>query len=141
MSRQSIPITVRKEVALRAKERCEYCLTQILISGQAMHIDHIIPESRGGSAELSNLCLACACCNQHKAAQTTGIDGESGLPIALFNPRQHQWTDHFRWQTGVFIEGITPTGTVTGSALNMNNEIIVASRLVWVRFGLHPPAD
>ena len=50
MSKAYIPVAVRRAVAAAAQHRCGYCLTQTLITGVAMQIDHIIPESRGGSS-------------------------------------------------------------------------------------------
>lgn len=130
---------IRNAVITRAEARCEYCLTQILISGQAMQIDHIIPESLGGTSNLDNLCLACIQCNLHKSDRVQGFDAESGTAAPLFDPRTQPWSDHFRWVDDIVIEGITPTGRVTADLLNMNNSIIVNARIVWVRYGLHPP--
>lgn len=69
MSKSYILISLRKKVAETAQYRYGYCLTQTLITGVAMQIEHIIPESLGGSSAESNLWLACATCNLHKAAR------------------------------------------------------------------------
>lgn len=63
----TVTITKRNEVRKRAKGRCEYCRTSERITGYALEIDHIIPESQGGSSEMDNLCLACRRCNSYKS--------------------------------------------------------------------------
>lgn len=52
----------RQIVLARDNFRCVYC-------GEAdaeMHIDHVVPISRGGSNEVDNLVAACAACNSSK---------------------------------------------------------------------------
>lgn len=44
---------------------CAYCGAQKL----PLQVEHIQPRARGGSDRVSNLTLACACCNQKKGAQ------------------------------------------------------------------------
>lgn len=46
---------------------CAYCET---LQGDAFHVDHMIPLSRGGSDSWDNLALACAECNQSKHTRT-----------------------------------------------------------------------
>jgi hypothetical protein len=41
----------------------------------ALQVEHIVPRSRGGSDRVSNLCMACASCNQAKGNQTAGEFG------------------------------------------------------------------
>jgi hypothetical protein len=140
MSKTYIPVAVRRAVAVAAQHRCGYCLTQTLITGVAMQIDHIIPESRGGSSAESNLWLACATCNLCKDAKITGVDPQTGDEARLFHPRQHSWQAHFTWSTdGLRIIGLTPTGRATVNTLDMNNAQIVKSRILWVGAGWHPP--
>ncbi len=78
----------------RARDCCEYCRTCQRVSGQAMHVEHIIPS---GGDHPDNLCLACADCNLSKAQATFATDSETNRTIVLFNPRQQHWTDHFAW--------------------------------------------
>jgi 5-methylcytosine-specific restriction endonuclease McrA len=51
MSRSYIGRALREQVAGEARHRCGYCLTSARIIGTPMEIDHIIPESLGGSTE------------------------------------------------------------------------------------------
>ncbi len=55
-----IPEKLRCRVSAAARHRCGYCLTDQKTSGGQMHIEHIIPLSKGGTSDMSNLCLACA---------------------------------------------------------------------------------
>lgn len=52
----------RKAVKRRDKGLCRYCGN----SSGPWEIDHIVPVSRGGSNNRSNLVLACTRCNQKK---------------------------------------------------------------------------
>lgn len=123
----------------RANRCCEYCRTCERVSGQAMHVEHINPS---GGNHLDNLCLACASCNLSKAKATAAIDPETALTVALFNPRQQRWSEHFAWeQNGTYIVGKTPTGRATVQRLKMNLERLVTARRIWVKAGAHPPTD
>lgn len=42
---------------------------------------------------------------------------------------------------GTEVIGITPIGRVTVNALNLNEEIIVVTRRLWVSVGWFPPED
>ena len=142
MSHIYIPVALREVVATNAKYRCEYCQTQSRLVAASLQIDHIIPESKGGESELSNLCLACGPCNQHKASKTMAIDPQTGNRTDLFNPRQQVWSDHFAWDSaGVCIIGLTATGRATVEALDLNGVYAIRSRHLWVQAGWHPPQD
>lgn len=81
----------------RAQFRCEYCHYPELLSTAPLSIDHLQPQSLGGSDEVDNLALACRRCNERRYNFTTGIDPETGIEALLFNPRQQHWSDHFIW--------------------------------------------
>ncbi len=51
----------------------------------------------GGSDQIENLALACRRCNERRYNFIVGIDTETQEEIPLFNPRQHQWAEHFIW--------------------------------------------
>ena len=136
----SVSRAVRDKIAAAAQHRCEYCQTAQEISGAQMHIDHVVPTSRGGSSDDSNLCLACAWCNSYKWAQTHGLDEQTSEEVPLFHPRTQLWQQHFCWsEDGVSLIGLTATGRATVEALKMNNAFIVPARRHWVEAGWHPP--
>jgi hypothetical protein len=111
--------SVRRLVRDRAGQQCEYCglaETHVYIPH---HIDHIRSKQHGGDDSLLNLALACQGCNLKKGSNLAGIDPESGTMVALFNPREQAWTEHFVFQ-GAFIRGLTPVGRATVQVLDMN---------------------
>jgi len=127
-------------VAQSADYRCAYCQISERIVGPLLEIDHIIPQSKGGSSEESNLTLACPLCNGHKSKRTEAIDPQTGYTTPLFNPRQEYWSDHFTWNDGgAIIEGKTAIGRATVLALDLNHPDVVAARRLWASVGWHPP--
>ena len=103
---------------------------------------HIVPESKDGTSEEQNLCLACSCCNQFKHDRTHALDPVTGQRVQLFNPRQQGWADHFRWsEDGTQIIGLTSCGRGTIEALRLNNPLIIGARRNWVEAGWHPPSE
>jgi HNH endonuclease len=137
-----IPADLRERIAQSAKNRCGYCLTQSEAMGMQMEIDHLQPLALDGTSDEENLWLACPQCNRAKGVQTTAIDPDTGRSVALFNPRNQRWAEHFVWQeNGLYVAGISPIGRATVPALRMNNEWVLRARLVWIRAGIHPPVD
>jgi len=65
----------------------------------------------------------------------------------LFNPRLHQWNEHFVWEKGgLVIRGKTSIGRATCDRLDLNDQdhndgAIVKARRFWIRGGWHPPLD
>jgi hypothetical protein len=130
---------LRQSVAARAQGLCEYCQTAQTIVVE-MELDHIVPEAAGGATEADNLCLACISCNTFKSAYQTGIDPQTDGEVRLFNPREQQWDEHFRWsEDGSQIIGTTATGRATVARLRMNRSLAVQARQRWVQAGWHPP--
>lgn len=112
---------LRLIVRERAANRCEYCLLPESLSPWfSLQIEHIRPRKHHGGDELDNLALACIDCNLHKGPNIAGIDEVSGVLTELFNPRQHQWLEHFEF-SGPFITGKTTIGRVTIDVLHMNS--------------------
>lgn len=115
----SISQSTRREVRIRALDRCEYCgLEQSSYSLVSFHVEHVIARQHGGSDDSENLCLACHWCNLFKGPNLSSlVDGEL---VRLFNPRTDDWADHFRIFNGD-IEGLSLIGKATVSLLNMND--------------------
>ena len=64
-ARSPWPKGIRYEALKRASFRCEYCgATKIEIQ---LHLDHIIPVSKGGTDELDNIRVLCGECNLNKS--------------------------------------------------------------------------
>lgn len=141
----SIPKSLYEIVRQRAQFQCEYCHYPELLSSAPLSIDHIQPQSLSGSDELDNLALACRRCNERRYNFTTGIDPQTETEVALFNPRQQQWSDHFIWSADALqIIGKTPTGRATCNRLDLNDErreepFIQNARQQWIAGGFHPP--
>lgn len=132
-----IPNKLRHLVITRAENCCEYCHLSQLGQAAAFHIDHVVPVAAGGLTRSDNLALACAACSLHKAARQFFPDPLTGEPASIFNPRQESWSDHFIWE-GVQINGLTPTGRATVTALQMNRPLILAIREEEKLIGRHP---
>lgn len=61
---------IRKQVFERDSYTCQYCgAKQGNEPWDTMHMDHIIPISKGGKTVLWNLITACEKCNNHKKSQ------------------------------------------------------------------------
>jgi hypothetical protein len=104
----------RQQVRERAKYLCEYCHSSEEASAARFEIDHIQPRSRGGVDTFENLALACQRCNSYRYNFTEGTDPESQVSTQLFNPRLHQWNEHFVWEKGgLLIRGKTLIGRAT----------------------------
>ena len=136
MSELSWQETIRR-VHDRADRRCEYCQTSQQVIGQAMHVEHILPD---GGDTLDQLCLSCANCNLSKGKATTELDPLTEETVQLFNPRQQEWDKHFQWiAKGKHLEGLSPIGRATIIRLKMNQPRIVMAREIWILAGVHPP--
>jgi len=120
--------SLRELVRRRAAHRCEYCrLPQAAAPFLTFHIEHIRARQHGGDDDLSNLALACPDCNAYKGPNLTSIDPETAQVVALFNPRQDVWSDHFSLE-GPTILARTPTGRATVRLLSMNEPSRVEMR-------------
>lgn len=126
-------------VAARARHRCEYCHAPEAIFNFHFEVEHVVPPGRGGADTDDNLALACRSCNVFKADCVDARDLESNETIPLFNPRRHEWDEHFTVDaaTGT-INGLTPGGRATVSLLRMNTPAQTAARLQWMRLELFP---
>jgi 5-methylcytosine-specific restriction endonuclease McrA len=78
VSRAYIPAGLRLRIAEEASHRCGYCLTQEILVGAPMEVDHLVPEALGGRTEAENLWLACSLCNDHKGDRIAALEPETG---------------------------------------------------------------
>ena len=141
-------MTVDRElIRKRANYLCEYCHSPERISATRFTVDHIVPQSLGGSDEPDNLALACRRCNERRYNFIAGYDPVTKTIVTLFNPRTEQWGQHFSWSIdGKNIIGNTPIGRATVSRFDLNDErydekdSIRNTRSLWVKAGWHPPS-
>jgi hypothetical protein len=66
--REKLTPAMRYSVIKRDGSRCRCCGASVS-TGAILHVDHIIPVSKGGLTKLGNLQTLCAVCNQGKAAR------------------------------------------------------------------------
>ena len=107
------------------------------LQGASFHVEHVIPRCVGGKSELSNLALACPGCNLHKGNRVEVRDEETGKMTPLFNPRAHQWDEHFRFD-GYIVVALSSIGRVTVRALNFNHDRRIHIRQAEALFDLFP---
>jgi HNH endonuclease len=108
-------------------------------------MDHLLPQSLGGSDDPDNLALACHRCNERHYNFTTATDPFAKTVEPLFNPRKQGWGEHFIWSAdGLTILGVTAIGRATCQRLDFNDDhhndgAIMEARWFWVEGGWHPP--
>lgn len=143
----SISTTKKTHIRQRARFLCEYCHSSEEASTSQFTIDHLHPQSLGGTDELENLALACHRCNTRRYNFTTGIDPQSACIVALFNPRLFEWNEHFIWSRDrLRIVGLSDIGRATCKRLDINDDehdegAIIKARRLWLKGGWHPPAQ
>jgi hypothetical protein len=119
MSKSYIPAELRRSVAKRAKNCCEYCLQPEFFSLSSHAIDHIIAEKHNGQTIESNLALACKLCNTIKGSDIASIDPETQETTPLYHPRRDLWQEHFQLQDAELI-GLTAKARTTIWLLRLN---------------------
>ncbi|MCC6726976.1 MAG: HNH endonuclease [Saprospiraceae bacterium] len=100
---QRVPNSVKLLVGTRALFRCEYCQMLESDSFLPFEIDHIVSQKHGGGNELENLAYACPHCNQYKGTDLTTFLSSYKDIVAIFNPREQAWADHFYMENGEII--------------------------------------
>lgn len=58
---------MRYRVLKRDNSRCQRCGATALTDGVSLHVDHIVPVSKGGKTVLENLQTLCEACNLGKS--------------------------------------------------------------------------
>jgi HNH endonuclease len=131
----------RRLVVARAGGACEYCRLLQAAAGVTFHVEHIVPQSRGGRTALFNLALSCPGCNLAKAERTFGED-DTGQRQPLFDPRLFEpwllgWHLHFLLdrESGIIVPR-TAIAQATVRTLNMNDTLRVFARNLQIQAGL-----
>lgn len=65
--RSKLTPKIRYQVLKKYNYTCQYC-GRTASDGVKLHVDHIIPVSRGGKTEMDNLTVACEECNIGKGS-------------------------------------------------------------------------
>lgn len=138
MERIYFSVEIKRLVRERAQHVCEYCRCLAAFSPDPFVIEHIIPLSRKGTNETSNLAFACSGCNNFKLTAVTAYDSVSRKRVRLFNPRRDDWSEHFAWadEKHSVILGLTPIGRATVNRLKLNREGAVNLRCALRQLGL-----
>ena len=131
--------SLRKQIKERARYLCEYCLSPEHFCPAYYEGDQITPVSAGGEDSFENLANSCGGCNNNKSNATEAIDPSTGQTVPLYNPRIHNWADHFVWNNNyTLMLGISPIGRATIQKLKLNRQEVVNLRGLLVTVGLHP---
>jgi hypothetical protein len=140
MGRQKISEMVQLQVRQRANFLCEFCHACEKWQYVRFTVDHTMPLSLGGSDRLENLALACFHCNRQKTNRSRVRVPDSGMEVALFNPRRDDWHEHFIWSADrLRIVGLSDIGRATVMGLGLNRERVIAIRQADLDIGRHPP--
>jgi hypothetical protein len=142
----AVTASTRRAVRERANLLCEYCHADERWQFVRFTLDHVLPQSAGGSDDADNLALACRNCNERRGNRREGRDPRTGEVVPIFNPRQDLWSAHFTWDAErIRIVGLTPTGRATIDMLDLNDDrhhgAVLRVRQRDVSDGYHPPLD
>jgi HNH endonuclease len=136
---RKIPQALQEQVRRRARYLCEYCHTNERWQYVRFTMDHPRPDGEDNS---DNLALACFHCNRRKSNKQFAVDPETGQTVPLFNPRDHQWKDHFIWSAdGLHIIPQTEIARATAALLDLNRDRVLRIRASDVSVHRHPPED
>ncbi|HXD34082.1 MAG TPA: HNH endonuclease signature motif containing protein [Pyrinomonadaceae bacterium] len=126
-------------IARRAANRCEYCHAPENMFNLTFEVEHVQPQSKGGSNDESNLALTCRSCNLFKSNFVDGSDDLTQRTVSLYNPRADSWAEHFEFDLQTrHVIGRTDVGRATVKRLRMNSPKQLACRLMWIKLGLFP---
>jgi HNH endonuclease len=132
-----IPETIRRAVIKRAKGCCEYCRLHEDDLFLPFEIDHTTSLKHGGGSEFENLAYTCQHCNQYKGADlTTFLDHYQDI-VPIFNPRIHEWDEHFTLNGGLIVP-LSRIGKATVKLLKFNEPDILILRELLAANGLYP---
>lgn len=128
---------LRRQVAERAYEVCEYCLVHDEDTFWGCQIDHIISRKHGGLTESENLAWACACCNNSKGSDLGTLAGPSNELTRLFHPRDDLWSACFQLH-GPRVDPANAIGEATVKLLQINEVHRLRERQVLAEVGRYP---
>ncbi|MEO1792499.1 MAG: HNH endonuclease signature motif containing protein [Cyanobacteria bacterium J06629_19] len=138
MSKTYVPAQLRRIVAERAYDCCEYCLQPAAFAFCSHEIDHVIAEKHGGKTIENNLAFACKLCNTLKGSDLASIDPNSKEVVRLYQPRQDHWHNHFQCKEAELIP-LTDIARTTVWLLQLNRADRLMERPLWLDSGLAAP--
>lgn len=118
----------RDDLLQRAGRHCEYCLRRL--EGSGWEVEHTYPRWLGGASSFTELAVSCSRCNRNKGGHVHWRDPVTGTVVPLFNPRQENWSEHFR-DCGLYIIGKTAVGRATASLLFRSTRQYLPKDLRW----------
>ena len=128
---------MRRQAALRADFRCEYCLLKETLSFYRFHVDHIKSIKHEGLTILSNLAYSCPDCNHFKGSDIGSFFDNDEQIARFFNPRKDEWAAHFELIDGA-LYGKTEIGKATERIFKFNDIDRLIFRRQLIAFGLYP---
>lgn len=135
--RVKISATVKKLVATRANNQCEYCHLPEQVSFYSFHIDHIKSIKHGGTSIPENLAHCCPDCNFFKGSDVGTFSSDDAYLVRFFNPRTDTWHDHFELHEGMIL-GKTEIGISTVRIFQLNDTERLLFRRQLIKMGLYP---
>lgn len=135
--RGKIPAAVKKQVANRANDRCEYCHLPERVSFYGFHIDHIRSIKHGGTSTPENLAHCCPDCNFFKGSDVGTFSADDAHLVRFFNPRKDDWQEHFELHEGMIL-GKTEIGLSTVRIFQFNDTERLLFRRQLISLGLYP---
>lgn len=132
-----VSVEVRRIVARRAGNVCEYCLIAEEHSFYRHQIEHIVSLKHGGMSETDNLALSCVFCNSNKGSDIASLVQDSREITRLYNPRTDRWNEHFQLDSATIIP-LTDIGEATARLLKLNADERVLERQVLITQNKYP---
>lgn len=113
---------MRRLIAARADNLCEYCLLHEDDMLFGCEVDHIISEKHGGLTQEDNLAYACFSCNRNKGSDIASLTPDTQMLIRFFSPRQDLWPRHFHLDdpNGMVLVPLTEIGEATARIFGFN---------------------
>lgn len=132
-----IPSHLRRTVEVRSAGNCENCRIHNDHAILPHEPDHVIALKHGGATVADNLAFSCFLCNRFKGSDIASIDPRTGAVVRLFNPRQDEWSEHFRCNSDGQIVPLTDVGRATARLLRFNLSESVRTRRELIRRNLY----
>lgn len=137
MERPYLSQDLRRQVAARAHNLCEYCLIHETDTAFGCAVDHIISLKHGGTSEADNLAYACVFCNRFKGSDIGSIVWATQEFTRFYNPRRDRWAEHFQLQDTI-LHPVTAIGDVTARILGFNDSDRTLERQILINQNKYP---